>query len=205
MKKIAYILAISAAASGLQACGSGSATANNMSDSTAMSTDSMHMHTDSMSMDSMVMDSMTMQSSAMDTTFVNTAAIAGMAEVQMSELAQQHASHAKVKEFANMMVTDHSRANAELKQIAGSKNLMLPEKLDKAHMDKLTMLKSKKGAEFDKAYVMAMVEGHEKTVALMEQGSMSLKDADLKKFATKTTPVVKSHLEAIKKIKSEMK
>ncbi|WP_166637863.1 DUF4142 domain-containing protein [Sphingobacterium paludis] len=200
MKKLVYVLAISAAASGLHACSSGSATANNLSDSTAMSTDSMHMHTDSMAM-----DSMTMLSNAMDTSFVNKAAIAGMAEVQMSELAQQQASHAKVKEFASMMVTDHSRANTELKQIAGSKNLMLPAKLDKAHMDKLEMLKKKKGAEFDKAYVMAMVEGHEKTVALMEQGSMSLTDADLKAFATKTTPIVKSHLEAIKKIKSEMK
>ena len=46
------------------------------------------------------------------------AAQAGMVEVKLGEVAAQKATKPDVKEFGAMMVSDHSKANNELKAIA---------------------------------------------------------------------------------------
>ena len=61
-----------------------------------------------------------------DQKFVEEAAHGGMAEVEAGKLAQKQASQASVKAFAEHMVTDHTRANDQLKQIAMTKGMTLP-------------------------------------------------------------------------------
>lgn len=137
--------------------------------------------------------------------FMMKAAQGGMAEVELGKLAASKAQSADVKSFGQKMVTDHSKANDELKAVAAKKSVTLPTDVNaeqKAEMDKLSKLS---GAEFDKEYVKMMVEDHEKDVADFEKESSSGADADVKAFATKTLPTLKSHLEMIKGIQAKMK
>jgi len=92
--------------------------------------------------------------------FVQQAAVAGMAEVQLGQLAQQRASNNQVKEFARMMVRDHTKANNELKQAAKGQNIQLPTQLDQKHQDLMQRLQQLRGADFDREYMSAMVDGH---------------------------------------------
>jgi putative membrane protein len=140
-----------------------------------------------------------------DAKFATAAANGGMAEVGLGKLALQKSTNAKIKDFANMMVTDHGKANDELKAIAKAKNITLPDSVDADHQKKMADLNAKSGKDFDKAYVDAMVDGHKKTLDLMKDGAKSCKDADLKAFAAKTAPTVQMHLDAIKKINDSMK
>jgi putative membrane protein len=98
-----------------------------------------------------------------DTMFANKAAIGGMAEVALGKLALTKTSSSKIKEFANMMVTDHGKANDELMAIAKSKNVMLPPTVDAEHQAKMDSLSKLSGTSFDKAYVTTMIDGHKKT------------------------------------------
>lgn len=66
-------------------------------------------------------------------------------------------------------------------------------------------IRKKTGADFDKAYVSAMVDGHKSTLKLLEDESRDGNDADLKSFAAKTAPIVQSHLVMINKINDSMK
>ena len=66
-------------------------------------------------------------------------------------------------------------------------------------------LSQKSGADFDKAYVDAMIDGHKKTLDLMNDEAKNGKDADFKAFAAKTAPVVQKHLDAINAIHKSMK
>jgi putative membrane protein len=195
MKKLIYVLAVSAAALLFQGCGNGSGSATDTSDTTAMAADSM----------SAMQDTSAMAADQMDIDFANKAAVGGMAEVEFGKLAQENSSDSKVKEFAGMMVKDHGMANEELSSIAKMKNITLPAALDDEHAKKFEELKSKSGKDFDKAYVMAMVEGHKKTLDLMTDAAANCKDSDLKAFAAKTAPTVKMHLDMINKIQAEMK
>ena len=131
------------------------------------------------------------------------AAQGGMAEVELGKLALQKSTNADVKKFAQMMVTDHTKANDELKSLAAKKNVTLPTDLG-SHKSTLDDLNGKTGADFDKAYVEAMVDDHETDVALFEDNTDN-SDPDIKAFATKTLPTLKSHLETIKGIQSKVK
>src|SRR5215831_13363122 len=132
--------------------------------------------------------------STADHAFAREAAIGGMAEVELGNLAKQKASSADVKAFGDRMVTDHSKANDELKQWAASKSVTLPAEPDakaKATEDRLSKLS---GDAFDKAYMKDMVADHQKDVAAFKKESTSGKDADLKAWAGKTLPTLEDHL-----------
>lgn len=139
-----------------------------------------------------------------DSTFVNNAAVGGMTEVELGKIAATNAASADVKKFGQMMVTDHTAANNELKALAGKKGWTLPTDLDSSHRSTVDELKSKKGADFDKDYVDDMVDDHEQDVSDFESKANNATDPDLKAFAQKTLPVLKKHLEAIKAIQAKM-
>jgi len=139
-----------------------------------------------------------------DAEFAVNAANGGMAEVELSKLAATKATNAKVKEFANMMTKDHMTANEELMALAKTKNITLPTTVGADEQKVMGDLQQKSGADFDKAYVDQMVSDHKKTVDLFEKASTDAKDADLKSFAVKTLPTLKSHLAAIEAIQKGM-
>jgi putative membrane protein len=143
--------------------------------------------------------------SAGDKTFVMKAAQGGMTEVQLGQLAADKATLREVKDFGSKMVTDHGKANDELKSIAGSKGITLPDKLDAKHQAMVDKMNGLSGAAFDKAYVDAMVGAHKKDNALFTQEASSGQDADIKAFAAKTDETVKMHLSMIQDIQSKMK
>jgi putative membrane protein len=131
---------------------------------------------------------------ATDRTFVKEAATGGLAEVELGNLAKDKASSADVKQFGERMVTDHSKANDELKQWAEKNNVTLPTQLsakDKATRDRLAKLS---GAAFDKAYMHQMVMDHQKDVAAFKHASQTAKNADLKAWAGETLPTLQDHM-----------
>jgi putative membrane protein len=129
-----------------------------------------------------------------DAKFAVDAANGGMTEVELSKLAQTKSTNAKVKEFADAMVADHGKANDELKAIAATKNITLPDSLSADSKSAWNDLSKKSGAEFDKAYVDKMFADHKSTVDMFESASKNLKDPELKAFVDKTLPTIKGHL-----------
>jgi putative membrane protein len=193
MKKLMYVMAISALA--FQACNGGNKDAKESADSLNMAKDTT---TNTTATGGIAVEEA-------DAKFTTQAAVGGMAEVELGKLALEKSSNPQVKDFATMMVKDHGMANTELMAIAQQKNITLPSTVDDEHKKKMDDLSKKTGADFDKAYVDAMVGGHKSTLKLMEDESRDGKDADLKAFATKTAPIVQSHLVMINKINDRMK
>jgi len=135
-------------------------------------------------------------SSAKDSNkFATNAAQGGMAEVELGRLATQRAGDVSVREFGARMVADHSRANSELKSIAGQKGIQLPSELNseqKSEMDKLSKMS---GAEFDKEYMSAMLKDHETDVKDFDTQAKEGNDPEIKAFAGKTLPTLQQHLQ----------
>jgi len=92
-----------------------------------------------------------------DQHFMMKAGQAGMAPVQLRNLAKERASSQAVKDFGQTMVDDHTKANDQLKSLAQQKKVALPTSLDakdQTTMDRLTKLN---GQESDRAYMRDMV------------------------------------------------
>lgn len=138
-----------------------------------------------------------------DKEFMTKAAQGGMLEVTLGSSAAQRAASADVKTFANRMVTDHGKANNELKQLAARKGATLPTELDKDHKDKIASLTKHTGAKFDKAYIDEMVDDHEKDVKEFRDAAKDAKDPDLRAWAQKTLPVLEEHLNMAKDLKNK--
>ena len=147
--------------------------------------------------------STTMTQTAMhdDAKFAMEAAEGGMMEVQLGKLASTRATSSAVKQHAKMMVEDHSKANAELKQLAASKNITLPDSLSGEKQNDIKDLSEKKGADFDKAYTDFMVDDHKKDVDKFKEASEKCNDADLKAWAAAKLPTLQSHLQMWQAIK----
>jgi len=140
-----------------------------------------------------------------DLDFMNQAAPGGMAEVELGRLAASQGMSKEVKTFGQKMVEDHSKANQELMQVAQQKKVKLSTDLMPAHQETMEKLSKLRGAEFDRAYVRAMVEDHEKDVAAFDATAKNGVDADVKAFAAKTLPTLRMHLEMIREIQGKMK
>lgn len=143
--------------------------------------------------------------SSADTEFMNKAAQGGMAEVELGKMASTKAQNQEVKQFGQQMTADHTRANNELKTLAAGKNVTLPTDVGAIHQATMDKLSKLSGAAFDKEYVKAMVEDHEKDVAEFQKQADSGTNADVKAFAAKTLPTLKSHFEMIKAMQGKMK
>ena len=85
----------------------------------------------------------------------------GAAEIKLGQLAAERAANPEVKQFGRRMVADHQKASAELKQVASKMSVTLPAQPDEKQQELADRLSKLKGAEFDREYMKAMVDGHE--------------------------------------------
>jgi putative membrane protein len=136
-----------------------------------------------------------------DKNFVAKAAEGGMMEVQAGQIAAQQGEDQKVKDFGQKMVTDHTANNAKLSALAQTKGITLPAALDAKDQAMLTKMQGMSGEKFDKAYLKAQVNGHQKMLKLMQAEEKTGTDPDLKSFATATAPTVQEHLDMAKQTK----
>jgi len=132
-----------------------------------------------------------------DKAFMKEAAKGGMMEVDMGKMAQQKGKSPDVKKIGGTMVADHSKANAELMAIAKKKGVDLSKEKAPKH--------SMNDANFDKEYLSMMVDDHQKDLAAFQAEAKNGSDADVKAFASKTSAVIKKHLDMVKAAQAKMK
>jgi putative membrane protein len=161
--------------------------------------------TNKANIDSSTAGTPTVATDAETSSFLVKAADGGMTEVQLGKIAQEKGNDPRVKDFGSMMIHDHSAVNDQVKSLAAQRNVTLPDSVSDEHKKEIADLSKKTGKAFDKAYVDAMVKGHESTIDLFQSSLDKSNDTDVKAFINNTLPKVKSHLEAVKEIQKSMK
>ncbi len=130
-----------------------------------------------------------------DRKFIDDAASAGMFEVQAAQLAQSKAQDSQNKTYAQQMIADHEKNNQQLMQIAQTKGVSPPTKLEAKHQALLAKLQKAEGADFDKQYGRIMDQSHKEAVQLFERGEKQVKDSELKSYISQTLPTLHQHHE----------
>ncbi|WP_333573959.1 DUF4142 domain-containing protein [Sphingomonas sp.] len=129
--------------------------------------------------------------------FADAAAASDAFEIVSSRLAQQQASSAAVKKFADGMIKAHTESTAKLKSAASAASpaIMPDAALTASQQQKLDALKPLNGAAFDTAYAAAQVEAHQQTLdALKANASNQEVPQSLRSFSTQLIPTVTAHL-----------
>jgi putative membrane protein len=134
-----------------------------------------------------------------DQQFVDFAAQTDMAEANLGQLAGSVADAQPVKDYAQMLVTDHTNDFHQLYDIAHQANLNMPMAIDaehnKAMIDPFQKLK---GAAFDHRYVHEMIAGHTKAIAVYKKEAADAQNPALKSYAEQVLPTLQKHLDGAK-------
>ena len=126
---------------------------------------------------------------------------ANMAEIEEARLAQSKSQSEQVKNFAQQMIDDHTKALDDIKQLAQTKGVTLPTDLDSSHKAMTRKLSSLSGDAFDRSYMAkAGVADHKKVHGMLNQAQARAKDPELKALAARTLPVVDQHLNSAQQL-----
>jgi putative membrane protein len=139
-------------------------------------------------------------------TFIEKAARSNTMEIRNAELAAKQATREDVKNFAQMLVTDHTKSLEELKTLARQKGMTWPADAqlaehhatdknadkEKAGWDRVTQAQ---GAEFDRMFLKNQIDHHKRNIKEFERTSRNHSDSDIRAFATKTLPTLQGHLQ----------
>ena len=132
-------------------------------------------------------------------------------DIDAGKLAANKSSNPKVKEFAELMVRDHTSVNKQATDLA-KKLKLTPEQSPasqrlKSDGDKtLAKLRGLSGAEFDKAYIDNEVTYHEAVIKVVDDALIpNSKNAELKALLETSKPIFVSHLDHAKELQASLK
>ena len=103
-----------------------------------------------------------------DDDFVRDVAAKNMAEIELSRMALTKATDANIKVFAQQVIDDHGAAADKLKSVVAGQPIAWPAQLDDKHRNAAHELAEKQGADFERDYLKAIVEGHQDLAAKLE-------------------------------------
>lgn len=181
----------------LAACGGGTTAANTSADNVAVASDETMMADNGA--DNMAMAPTDTAAPMTGQQFADTAAASDMFELESSKLAQQKATAGPVKEFAAMMIKDHTTSTAKLKAAAAKADPAITPKpvMNAEQTANLEALRAASGAEFDALYKQQQMMAHQKALAALQGYAASGDVPSLKTFASETAPVVEAHFKHV--------
>ena len=138
-----------------------------------------------------------------DIEFVKEATISGLVEVHSAEAALKRKLTADEQAFARQLISDHRQANDELAAIAKRKGITVPSSLPEDHQKKMMKMGEIKDEDFNEEFLEHQISCHKKAIDLFEDQADDGEDAELKAFAAKTLPKLKSHLETAKRLEDK--
>jgi putative membrane protein len=135
-----------------------------------------------------------------DQQFINMAAQTDMLEAHLGQMAASHSSRQEVKDYAQMLVSDHTADYQQLGSLAGKDGLTVPNGLDAEHYKMIVPFEKLNGAAFDARYIRTMIEGHTRAIALYTKEAAGAQNPDVKAYASATLPALQKHLEGAKNL-----
>jgi putative membrane protein len=132
--------------------------------------------------------------------FIQKAQAGNMVEIELGQMAASQAQSQGVKDFAQRIVTDHTKARDQLANLAQKENVTISGKMNEADQKRVDQLKSDKGTQFDQAFLNDMVRDHQKDVQLYQQAQNGISNSDVKAYIDQTLPTLQTHLQMAQKL-----
>jgi putative membrane protein len=127
-------------------------------------------------------------------------------EISAGKMAQKDGQARAVRDFGATLVRDHTAAEKKLEEYAKHAKIDLkfttPELAadmarQRSQMDRMNQLK---GAEFDRAFVNAMVDDHRQAISFVERARPGVTDPKLNALLGDMLPTLRKHEETASKL-----
>lgn len=140
-----------------------------------------------------------------DSQYLVAAAETDLAEIEIGKLALSKSTDAHVKEFANMLIADHTKALGDLKPFADKRQISLPVSITDKGKEHYNELNKKSGKDFNEKFADMMADGHKDAISKMEDASEKASDTEIRTWASNMVPTLKMHLEHAKMLQDQVK
>lgn len=140
-----------------------------------------------------------------DREFVLQAQPMNIAEVKLGELARDYAWHNDVKQLGRKLMQDHNEANRKLAEMARNAGIGTSDQMDLQHQQIEDRLLELEGDEFDREFLRAQLNDHQRMISLFEREASEGEDPDIRKFAQGHVPVLQQHMRQIQGMTSSMR
>jgi putative membrane protein len=127
-------------------------------------------------------------------------------DIDFGKLALSRTRNSEVKNFASMMVRDHTGVNEKAVALAQKlgvtpKDNAVSQSLESGAKDAKAKLDPLKGTDFDRAYIEHEIAYHQAVLDALNQTLIpTTENADLKALLTQVKPAIEAHLAYAKKI-----
>jgi putative membrane protein len=132
-----------------------------------------------------------------DESFLQKAARGGQQEVENGKMAEKQGQSGDVKGIGARIVTDHTKANKELTQLASQKGLSFDTRGVKAQ--------NPGNAASGRQYLKLLDMDHKNDIAEFQKEAKSGDDRDVKSWASKTLPILKEHLAMVQEVEKTIR
>lgn len=140
-----------------------------------------------------------------DADYLVEAALILQNSARLGELAATKATTNEVKGLGSTMAKAHTAELATLQSLATAKSISLPAAPMDNTKDAYDDLNEKKGLDFDKEYTDNVVSSHKDAIDKIESIEKNAQDPEIRAWATKLLPNLRSHLGSAESIQEIVK
>lgn len=137
-----------------------------------------------------------------DRSFLMEMADARMMDWAQGNLATERGTLDKYRHYGKRIMRDQDKLMNDLRQLAGKKNLVLPDSISAEKNEALHKLKQTSGRTFERRFRRMIIKDHKRDIELLERAAQST-DADVQAFAVRYLPLVQAHLEQARALNEE--
>jgi putative membrane protein len=134
-----------------------------------------------------------------DKQFMTMAARTNMIEAHEGQMAEDQGAP-DIKDFAQTLVTDHTKAYQDLQQLASKTGVQIPTGIDSGKDPAIRQLMHLKGEGFDRQFARDEVVDHQRAIAAFRREADHGQDPDVKNYASQMIPILQKHLQMAQEI-----
>lgn len=139
-----------------------------------------------------------------DMVFIRHAGSSNQMEIRLGQAAQSRASNSAVRQFGQRMIDDHTRLQNQLTAVVTNTGVSFTPYMDSRHQQLASRIERLSGAEFDRAYMQAMIQGHQDDVNQFQTQSQSARSTQIRNLSSSTLPLLQQHLSLAVQVGSQV-
>ena len=136
--------------------------------------------------------------------FMMEAVRADLAEIDMAQVALQNSGTSEVKDFANMIKSDHTSALEDLSELMKDMDVPQPKSIPVELQQDISRMSSLTGRELDREFVNMIVSQQQKAVEMFRDQQSTAQNEDVKKYVEDTLPRLEMHLEKAQRLQTKV-
>jgi putative membrane protein len=136
--------------------------------------------------------------------FMMEAVRADLAEIDMAQVALQNSGTSEVKDFANMIKSDHTSALEDLSELMKDMDVPQPKSIPVELQQDISRMSSLTGGELDREFVNMIVSQQQKAVEMFRDQQSTAQNEDVKKYVEDTLPRLEMHLEKAQRLQTKV-